>query len=582
MFRRVFLALLAASLVTPLVLTALVAGRTRPRLVEETAAQLRSEIGLLRALAAASPDPGALQAALVRAAAAGEARFTIIGRGGEVLADSHATPGAMGFHGDRPEVREARRTGEGRAIRSSATVGKELLYVAALLNERDPEGIVLRAALPLEQVEAQVATLYGGIAAGLAGAVAVAAAIGWVLARRLTRPVRQIRDVARAIYGRDVETPAPLVGRDELDLVGEALRRMGEELERRLERLRQERSKLEAVLRSMQEGVIATGPEGEIQHLNASAAAMFGVGTEVLGLRVWEAVRHPSLEATVRAALRGEGPSRAALEFGSRALEISACPVAGGKGAVLVARDVTEDRRYERLRREFVANVSHELRTPLSIVRGYVETLRAGAWQDPAAAPEFLASIESNVRRLEALTGDLLELAKLESGGPVLRSRAVDLESLLRRVHQAFEPLARRKSQSFELEVGGPLGDLVADPDLVERAVSNLVDNALKYTPEGGRIRISAAGEAGAVRVLVEDSGIGIPEADLPRIFERFYRVDKSRSRELGGTGLGLAIVKHIAQLHGGRIEVTSRPGEGSRFTLVLPRRPPSETGQVV
>jgi two-component system phosphate regulon sensor histidine kinase PhoR len=578
-FRRVFLSLLAAALVAPVALTALVAGRTRPRLVEESAARLRSEIGLLRALVRAQADPAALQAALARAAGPGETRFTVVGPGGEVIADSHAAPGGMESHRDRPEILEARRSGEGRAIRFSATLGKKLLYVASPLDARDPSGAVLRAALPLERVEEQIGALYRGIAAGLAGTVAVAAGVAWVLARRLTRPVRQIRDVARAIYGRDVETPAPLVGRDELDTVGEALRRMGEELERRLERLRQERSKLEAVLLSMQEGVIATGPEGDVRHLNASAAAMFGVGSEVVGLRIWEAVRHPALEGAVRAALGGKGASRETLEFGARALEISACPVAGGQGAVIVARDVTEERRYERLRREFVANVSHELRTPLSIVRGYVETLREGAWQDPAAAPEFLAAIESNVRRLEALTADLLDLSKLESGGAVLRARAVDLGELLRRVQQAFEPLARRKRQSLDLEVGEGPGDLVADPELLERAVSNLVDNAVKYTPEGGRIRLSAAGEAAAVRIAVEDDGVGIPEVDLPRIFERFYRVDKSRSRELGGTGLGLAIVKHVAQLHGGRVDVRSRPGEGSCFTLVLPRHPAAAAG---
>ena len=573
MFRRVFLALLAAALVAPAVLTALVAGRTRPRLVEEAEHRLASEIALLKALVRAHPEPPALQAALAEAAGSGETRFTVIGPDGKVLADSHAPPEGMDPHRDRPEVQEARRRGRGRAIRPSATLGIDLLYVAVPLDEQDRGGTVLRAALPLGRVEEQVGALYGGIAAAFAGTLAVAAGIAWVLARRLTRPIRQIRDVARAIYGRDVETVAPLVGRDEIDLVGEALRRMGEELERRLERLRQERSTLEAVLLSMQEGVIAVGPEGDIQHLNSAAATLLGAGSEAVGLRVWEAVRHPALEETVRRALGGKGPSRATLEFGARTLDVSACPVAG-RGAALVVRDVTEERRYERLRREFVANVSHELRTPLSIVRGYVETLREGAWQDPAAAPEFLAAIESNVRRLEALTADLLDLSKLETGGSILRPRPVDLESALRRIHQAFEPPARRKGQSLDLDVAENIGEFVADSDLLERAVSNLVDNAIKYTPEGGRIRLAARAEPGTVRIAVEDNGIGIPEAELPRIFERFYRVDKSRSRELGGTGLGLAIVKHVVQLHGGRVEVRSRPGEGSCFTLVLPRRP--------
>jgi two-component system phosphate regulon sensor histidine kinase PhoR len=242
-------------------------------------------------------------------------------------------------------------------------------------------------------------------------------------------------------------------------------------------------------------------------------------------------------------------------------------------GCVLVARDVTEERRYDRLRKEFVANVSHELRTPLSVIAGYVETLKDGALKDEQNAPKFLESIERNVHRLASLVSDLLELSRLESSGQLAHPRRVETRPLLEKVVEDFRPLADRKGQRLTLEISPEVKAVDADPDLLERALRNLVDNAIKYTPDGGSITLGARTAADSLLFSVRDTGIGIPLEDLPRIFERFYRVDKSRSRELGGTGLGLAIVKHIAQLHGGAISVESRPGAGSVFTLRLPQR---------
>ncbi len=406
----------------------------------------------------------------------------------------------------------------------------------------------------------------------LGAALLAGTAFSWALARRLTRPLREIREVADAVRRGRLPREAPLLVRDEVDSVAAALGRMAGELSAQMDRLRAESTKLEAVISSMEDGVVALGPAGEVVRRNAAALRLLGLGDEAAGLRVWEAVRRPGLEEAARRVLGGGAPERFSLEVGPRAVALSLSPIGGGQGAVLVARDVTEERRYDTLRREFVANVSHELRTPLSLVRGYVETLAGGAWKDEARAQEFFAVIDANVRRLEAIVEDLLRLSRLESGGQVLNPRPLDLAALLGKVGEAYRPLAERKRQ--ELAVGpAPAADgFVADPELLDRAISNLVDNAVKYTPEGGRIGIRAEATPDGVAVTVEDTGIGIPEADLPRIFERFYRVDKSRSRELGGTGLGLAIVKHVVQLHGGAVEVRSRLGQGSAFTLRLPR----------
>jgi two-component system phosphate regulon sensor histidine kinase PhoR len=261
------------------------------------------------------------------------------------------------------------------------------------------------------------------------------------------------------------------------------------------------------------------------------------------------------------------------VEVEGRTLSLSFSPLRGSTGCVLVVRDVTEERRYDRLRKEFVANVSHELRTPLSVIRGYVETLRDGALRDEQNAPRFLESIEKNVERLSSLVGDLLELSRLESGTQLLHPRALEGRDVVHKVVDDFRLLAEKRKQTLTAEAREP-SSFQADPDLLERALRNLVDNAIKYTGDGGSIRVFVEVDEDDVVFTVQDTGIGIPEADLPRVFERFYRVDKSRSRELGGTGLGLAIVKHVAQLHGGAVSVQSRVGQGSTFRLRLPRTP--------
>jgi two-component system phosphate regulon sensor histidine kinase PhoR len=257
-----------------------------------------------------------------------------------------------------------------------------------------------------------------------------------------------------------------------------------------------------------------------------------------------------------------------------RHLEIAACifPSTGkAEGLVLVAHDTTKSVRYQELRKEFVANVSHELRTPLTVIRGFTETLRDGALNDPVAAPRFLATINKHVDQLQNLVSDLLELSKLESSPEMPRRVSVDLAAVTRRVVDLLMPTAQTKHQALSVEISGHLPRIVGNPDYLERAISNLIDNAIKYTPESGAIGVSISYNHESVTIEVHDNGIGIPAADLDRIFERFYRVDRSRSREMGGTGLGLSIVKHVAQVHGGSVDVTSTPSAGSRFRLKIP-----------
>jgi two-component system phosphate regulon sensor histidine kinase PhoR len=567
-FRKLIAATLGLLLLALAIFGVLSAQTTRARLMDEMSRRLGSDSEILRLVLSANPEPGPLQSAVQDLSRRLEARFTIIDRDGRVLADSDSDPAGMDNHNNRPEVRLARAQGKGSETRYSDTIRTDMLYFARLLE--GPSGIVVRTALPLTRVQEEVGGIYRTMMIAFLGISIVAAAVMFLIAREITQPLREMRVLADWVAAGDFTRKAPLRAPDEIGHVSAALNRMADELSARLDKLRAERSKLEAVISSMEEGVIPLDPDGKILGLNAAAKELFGLRDDPQGLKLWEVIRLPGLEDAAGKTLKHRTPITDSFEVGDRVLSVRLSPVKDGPGAVLVAHDITEDRRYDTLRKEFVANVSHELRTPLTVVQGYVETLAEGAWKDEKSAMEFLSIIDKNVRRLSAIVSDLLDLSKLESGGQVLEPREVDVRMLVERVAEAFRPVAARKQQQFSAEVGPGAGGLRADGALLERALSNLVDNALKYTPEKGKIRIWAGPDDGHVVMSVEDNGGGIPEADLPRIFERFYRVDKSRSRDLGGTGLGLSIVKHIIQLHGGTISVRSTPS-GSTFTVRLP-----------
>ena len=571
MVRRLFVAILALTVLALGGLAVLLVGVARDRLLHAVEGQLRSDIVLLRYAVQAEPRPEALGPALRRSAEALGARFTIIGPDGRVLADSHANPSSTGDHNARPEIKAARTAGRGLEIRHSDTVGERLMYLAEPLDPSRPEGAVVRAAISVAEVDAQLGSLRVGALAGVTVVGLAVAGLGIMAARRLAAPLRDVQDVAEAMASGDLERRAPLSGRDEAAAVGRALNRLAQELSSQLERLRAERARLEATFASLDDGVLTLDGEGRILHLNAAASTLFGFASAApSGVRLWEVVRFPGLEEGIRRALQERRPFQSTVDMGPRTLSLRLGPVREGSGAVLVARDVTEDRRYDELRREFVANASHELRTPLTMIQGYVETLVDGAWRDPARAPEFLEVIDKNVRRLADIVRDLLDLSRLESGGEVVAARPVDAGALLERVRDAYAPMAGARRQTLAVDPPAAVS-FQADPILLERALANLVDNAIKYTPEGGSVRLGAERRGDRMLLRVTDTGIGVPPEDLGRIFERFYRVDKSRSREMGGTGLGLSIVKHIAQLHGGDVAVESSPGRGSVFTITLP-----------
>jgi two-component system, OmpR family, phosphate regulon sensor histidine kinase PhoR len=421
----------------------------------------------------------------------------------------------------------------------------------------------------------------------VAGALSALAAlvVAWWLSRRVTQPLEELTHAAERLAAGGVGHKVYAGGNDEVGRLSRAFNHMSERLAVQFAQLEEDRHQLRTILSGMVEGVVALDADQRILFANERAAQLLEFRTQTaVGRKLWEVVRHRSLQEVVQKALAGPEPYRQELNWqgpGTRSLTAHAArlPGAARRGAVVVLHDTSELRRLERLRQDFVANVSHELKTPLSIIKACVETLLDGAADDPEHRGAFLERVAEQSDRLHALILDLLSLGRIESGTEAFEFQNVPLGPVVFDCLERHHARGSAKDQLLEAvppETEPNGGGLVAwaDEEAVSQILDNLVDNAVKYTPPGGRIRVRWCAEETHVCLQVEDTGIGIPEYDLPRIFERFYRVDRARSRELGGTGLGLSIVKHLVQAMRGTVSARSRLGEGTTFTVRLPRRP--------
>ncbi len=514
-------------------------------------------------------------------------RVTVIAADGTVLGDSERDRDSlreMEHHATRPEVRAALAGGIGSDMRRSRTLNVEMLYVAIPLEGPSrPRGVV-RLAVPLTEAAKTSRSIRRTVEGGAVLAIGVALAVALLVSRHVTRPVTRMQAIAQRMAEGDLDQRVPVTGHDEIAELGHALNRMALALREKVQTLEAERAEIAAILDRMVEGVIALDDRGRILLINPAARAIFTVGDgrdePVEGRPFLEVVRQKALFDLVEACRAGASREQCQreVELGppiNRTLRVHAVGVAfarQGTGAVLVLHDITELRRLERVRAEFVANVSHELRTPLTSISGYLETLLDGALDEPVHARRFLETANTHAQRLRRLVDDLLQLSNVESGRVVLQVEPLELREVAAGLVAMFERQASQKNLSVLNEVPADLRAR-ADRDRLAQILVNLVENAVKYTAEGGRITLSAApNRQGAVEVVVTDTGMGIPSTDLPRITERFYRVDKARSRELGGTGLGLAIVKHLVQAHGGNLQIESELGRGTtvRFTLPL------------
>jgi two-component system phosphate regulon sensor histidine kinase PhoR len=491
------------------------------------------------------------------------ARATIIDHEGNVLADSEADPKTMENHARRKEFVAALTGNMGTETRRSHTLGVPFLYVAAPIS-----GGAVRLAYPLSDVEAATAvlrrTLVIGSALAFACALMLAGFSAWSTARRLQRIVEFADNIAAGNLSARISESSS----DEIGHVAAALDKTGRRLEESFAALKNSQRELETLLNSMQDAVIAVAADGRVQWANHGMNRL--VQRARISLPLIETVRDPDFLAAVHdaASQKSTRAARASSIIPGRTFDVTAAPMPGG-GAVAVLRDLTETERVEKTRRDFIANVSHELRTPLTSIQGYAETLLDSA-TDKDHVREFLEIIRKNAFRMSRLTEDLLTLARVESGETRFDSEAVSPTELLQDAVESFREIARERQ--VELRVEHDCSDAVcADREAIHQVFANLIDNALKYAAGGRQLLLGACRRDQAVEFYVQDFGPGIPSEHLPRLFERFYRVDKARSRESGGTGLGLAIAKHIVLAHGGKIRAESDLNHGSTFLFTLP-----------
>ena len=516
-------------------------------------------------------------------------RVTVIDSDGRVLAETARDPETLENHLDRPEVQQALLTGAGESVRHSKTVNQELVYRAVRYQPAGRSPVIIRMALPLGEIDSSLAELRGKLLLASLVILVIGTVASLGFSRMFTTRVQRLKDFSRRVAEGDFRPLLAEEPRDELADLGEALNETAKQLDFEIRLLSSERNRSGAILRSMVEGVAVIDAQERLVFCNRAFSEILSLNpASIEGRPLIELVRISDLLGLIRRALRGEEGLRSDIAMGivqQRSFVVTAAPVnalevgpASGaeaaekpSGAVVVLHDVTELRRLERVRQDFVANVSHEFKTPLTAIQGFAETLLAGALDDPNNNRRFLEIIRDHAARLARLTDDLLKLARIEAGKLEIEFSPVGLTELIEGCAETTLLKASRKQITLEIEIPPGLPAVRGDASLLRDVLQNLLDNAIQYTPAGGRIRVNATAGVREAVITVADTGIGIPLAEQERIFERFYRADAARSREAGGTGLGLSIAKHIVEAHGGHLWVESTVGSGSRFSLSIP-----------
>ena len=549
-------------------------GRMENHLLQEIQHGLEIKTLLLRDLVNRHGEPE-LQEQISRLAKETDARITLIRANGEVLADSSEQPTKMENHRDRIEIEQAEMSELGLSTRYSGTVHQPMMYVA----RRNVQGPVryVRIALPLDAVAAEIRWLHRVVwtATGITLVIALILSMG--IARRISAPLVKLSGAANSIAQGDYGKKVLISSSDEVGALATSFNAMSEACAAQIAQMDRDREQLRAIFRSMVEGVLVLDAEQTILFANEAASQLLGVPLpSAQGQKIWQVFRHRQLNEAIDKIFASDEPYRCDLEwtaFDRRALALQGARLPGEphRGAVLVFHDITHLRKLETVRQDFVANVSHELKTPLAAIQATVETLLDGAMHDAEHNTKFLERIRESGDRLHRLVQDLLSLARIESTLAPLEMEPIVLQSAVEACIGRHADRAKAKNLQLIAEPAQVAVSALGDAEALAELLDNLVDNALKYTPERGTVTLRWFAEDRHAVLQVVDTGVGIPEKDLPRIFERFYRVDKARSRELGGTGLGLSIVKHLVHALGGTIAADSQIGVGSRFTVRIP-----------
>jgi len=575
----IFRKLLASSFLL-IALTLVIVGFQMARVTSEsqresTKQRLTAEVGILSGELGNVP----VSQLAVWAQQAGEraqARVTVINPSGIVRGDSQHDPETMENHADRPEIQEAIRNGTGSSIRHSATLDLDLCYLAQRVSYAGEQNWVLRLAVPLEDLDAPIGKVRWRIFQASLVTALLALFLAYFFSRSFTRRIAQLRASAEGLVDARMGATLP-VGDDELGALGRALRKTSSQLQELMTNLKAESERREAILASMVEGVLAVDADLRVTFSNqAFVEAVGALGPIRDRVRLIEVVRDPALNELLKEVLSHGQTLKQRLQLTAaegRVFEIQAAPLAApaGPGAIAILHDITDLDRLERVRKDFVANVSHELRTPLTAIRGYAETLLEGALDDKEHNRRFVEIIQAHSIRLNNIASDLLVLSELESGKHTADPAPVSIREALESALRTVESEARVRDVTVRT---GRLDDVrvLGDKIRLEQALVNLLDNAVKFNRPHGEVRVECGSPSrGEAFIAIADTGVGIPSDDLSRIFERFYRVDKARSRDVGGTGLGLSIVKHVVERMNGTVVVESRLGKGSTFTLRFP-----------
>ena len=542
--------------------------------------QLYLSKDLLESLQKDKINPVDFQASAARIGTILGLRATIIAPDGKVLGDTDLTENQLSVvenHSNRPEVKDALSKGFGMSKRFSYTIKKDMLYMAVPFGKENERGL-LRLAVPLYDIELLEGKIRSVVGVSVIGIFLLSLGLTVFLSVFISRPLSEMSLIAKSMALGDFSKKVSIHSRDEIGDLARALNAMSDDIKDKIENVNSEKAKLDLVLSSMFEGVIVTGADEKIILMNPSLRKIFLIDSDPEGKKPLEVIRNTAVEEMIEKIIKGR-QHLATEEIvitmpEEKILKVNGVPIMRNnklEGAILVFHDITELRRLEKIRQDFVANVSHELRTPVSSIKGYAETLLEGALEDKDNAKEFIGIIYQDSNRLASLINDLLDLSKIESGKMKMFFIELDPIPLIKRTVTIIENQAKAKSIQLIIDVPQGLPKIKADEARFSQVMINLLDNAIKYSSEGGKAIISARVDGSVLQIDISDTGMGISEKDLPRIFERFYRVDKARSRELGGTGLGLSIVKHIVSAHGGQVWVKSELGHGSTFSFTIP-----------